>query len=69
MSDGDKHWPLDLPILLLGGGAGTFKPGRHIRFKEGTPLGNLHMSLLDRLEVHIDKLGDSNGRLEQIANV
>jgi hypothetical protein len=67
MSDGDKHWPLDLPILLLGGGAGTIMPGRHIKFKGGMPLANLHLSLLDRLGVRIDKLGDSNGRLEQIA--
>jgi hypothetical protein len=69
MSDGDKHWPLDLPVLLIGSGAGTIKPGRHIRFKDGLPLGNLHLSLLDRLGVHIDKLGDSNGRCEQIGQV
>src|SRR5262249_8530445 len=38
MSDGDKHWPLDLPILLLGSGAGTLKPGRHVQYSAGTPL-------------------------------
>jgi Protein of unknown function (DUF1552) len=66
MSDGNKHWPLDLPVLLFGSEAGTLKPGRHIRFKDGLPLANLHLSLLDRLGVHVDKLGDSNGRCEQI---
>jgi len=69
MSDGNSHWPLDLPILLLGSGAGTLKPGRHVMYPAGTPLANLHLSLLDRLGVHIDKLGDSNGRCEQLSDV
>jgi hypothetical protein len=69
MSDGNSHWPLELPLLLLGGGAGTLKPGRHIRYAKATPLANLHLSVLDRLGVHIDKLGDSNGRCEQLSDV
>jgi hypothetical protein len=69
MSDGNSHWPLDLPILLFGRGAGTLKPGRHVRYAKGTPLANLHLSLLDRLGVRIDRLGDSNGRIGELSDV
>jgi Protein of unknown function (DUF1552) len=64
-SDGNRHNHDDLPILLAGGAGGTIKTGRHIRFPKGadTPLNNLWLSLLDRMEVKVDALGDSTGRL------
>jgi hypothetical protein len=67
MSDGNAHDPQNLPILLLGGGCGTLKSGRHIRYPKGTPLANLHVTLLDKLGVHIDKIGDSNGTLTDLS--
>lgn len=63
ISDGDRHNHDDLPILLAGGGAGTLKPGRHQRFAHDTPLNNLFLSLLDRMGVHAETIGDSTGRL------
>ncbi len=69
MSDGNSHSPKNLPVLLLGGGAGTLKPGRHIQYKQDTPLANLHLALLDRLGVRIEKIGDSNGECEQLGDV
>ncbi len=63
ISDGDRHNHDDLPILLAGGGAGTIKQGRHIRFAHDTPLNNLFLSLLDRMGVHAETIGDSTGRL------
>jgi hypothetical protein len=63
ISDGDRHNHDDLPILLAGGGAGTLKPGRHHRFAQDTPLNNLFLSLLDRMGVHAETIGDSTGRL------
>jgi hypothetical protein len=66
MSDGNTHDPLGLPILLLGGGCGQLQGGRHIRFKKDTPLANLHLALLDKLGVHIERIGDSSGRADQI---
>ena len=61
MADSNAHYSGNLPILLAGGGAGT--GGRHIRYDEGTPLANLHLSLLDKMGVPIESLGDSSGRL------
>ena len=61
MADSNAHGSEDLPILLAGGGAGT--GGRHVRYDENTPLANLHLSLLDRLGVPLERLGHSTGRL------
>ncbi len=62
LSDGDLHTQRDLPILLAGGAEGKLKGGRYIRYADGTPLTNLHLSLLDLAEVQADGLGDSNGK-------
>jgi Protein of unknown function (DUF1552) len=62
MSDGNSHLHKDLPIVLAGGGAGL-KTGRHVRSLH-TPMANLHMTLLDRLGAHVDKLGDSTGSVD-----
>jgi hypothetical protein len=64
MADGNAHAPTNLPILLLGGGAGALKGGRHLRYPADTPLANLHLTLLDKLGVPIDKMGDSTGRID-----
>jgi hypothetical protein len=63
MADSNSHSPIDIPIVLAGGGAGTLKGGRHIRFKN-MPLANLHLTLLDNFGVHQDRIGDSNGRVD-----
>jgi len=61
MADSNSHYSGNLPILLVGGGAGT--GGRHMRYADDTPLANLHLSLLDKMGVPIESLGDSTGRL------
>jgi hypothetical protein len=63
MADSNTHSPIDLPIILAGGGVGNLKGGRHIRFKN-VPLANLHLTLLDQLGVHWDHIGDSTGRVD-----
>lgn len=60
LSDGNRHDHADLPVLVAGGGLG----GRHIRYAKETPMNNLHLTLLDRVGVQIDSLGDSNGELD-----
>ncbi len=66
-SDGNAHNHDDLPVLLAGGGAGSIQPGRHIRYEKETPLNNLWLSLLDRLTVDVEELGDSTGRLNHLS--
>jgi hypothetical protein len=61
MSEGNGHVPENLPILLLGGANGRLKGGRHIKYAKGTPLANLHLSLLDKVGVRVDSHGNSTG--------
>ena len=67
LSNSNTHDPLNLPVLVVGGGCGTLKTGRHIRFAKNTPLANLHVTLLDKLDVHLDHMGDSTGRFDQLS--
>jgi hypothetical protein len=69
MSDGNQHSHLNLPILLVGGGAGQLKGGRHLRYPKETPLTNLHVALLDKLGVSVDRFGDSTGQLPQLVSL
>jgi Protein of unknown function (DUF1552) len=59
LSDGYQHLHTKLPILLAGGGAGQLRGGRHIRFADDTPLANLHLNLLQKLGMQMDRFGDS----------
>jgi hypothetical protein len=63
IADSNSHSPLNIPLILAGGGTGYLKGGRHINFK-GTPLANLHLTLMDQFGVHVDKIGDSTGRVD-----
>ena len=67
ISDGDRHNHDDLPILLAGGGAGRIKSGRHIRYKNGTPLCNLYVWMMQQMGAKTNKFGDSNGVLENLS--
>jgi hypothetical protein len=67
LADGNRHAHHDLPILLAGRGGGTIKTGQSLEFKQETPLCNLFVSLAERMGAKVDKFGDSNGRLEAIA--
>ncbi len=67
ISDGNHHNHNDLPILLAGGGSGTITTNRHVVYPKNTPLNNLFLSMLDRMDVRIDQLGDSTGRLDRVS--
>jgi hypothetical protein len=69
ISNGNVHLHTDLPIVVAGGGAGQLKGGRHIRYAADTPLTNLHLTLLDKMGVPAEKLGDSTGRVDLLSGV
>jgi hypothetical protein len=67
MGDCNAHDPRSIPLLLAGGRSAQLKGGRHLRYPKETPLANLHLTLLDKLGVHLDRIGDSTGRLDERA--
>lgn len=67
LGDGNAHNHDNLPILLAGSGGNTIQTGRHIRYEKETPLNNLYLSMLDRVESSVEGLGDSTGRLELLS--
>jgi hypothetical protein len=69
LSNPDEHNHHDLPILLAGGGAGQIKGGRHIKCPLDTPLANLHLTLLDKMGVPVERLGDSTGHIELVSGI
>ena len=67
ISDANRHSHHDLPIVIAGGGSGTLKTGRHVKFEKETPMNNLFLSMLDRMNSGVEAFGDSTGRLEQLS--
>ena len=66
MGNPNLHDHVNLPIIVAGGAAGGMKGGRHVRFEKPTPLANLHLTLLDKVGVQLDKFADSNGKLDGV---
>jgi hypothetical protein len=66
MGNPNVHDHINLPIVVAGGAAGGMKGGRHLRFDKAVPLANLHLTLLDKAGVRIDKFGDSNGKVGEL---
>jgi hypothetical protein len=58
------HDHTNLPILVAGGGATGLKGNRHLRHSRPTPLANLHLTLLDRVGVRLDRFADSQGKVD-----
>jgi len=63
MGNGNLHRHFDLPCLLAGKLGGQFQTGRHLAYPENTPMTNLLVTLLGKVGVRIEKLGDSTGPL------
>jgi hypothetical protein len=68
MSNGNRHSRENLPILLAGRGGGTLSPGRCVDYhwKRLTPLANLYVEMLQRLQLPVSKFGDSTGGLPHL---
>jgi len=66
MSNSNAHDHFPLPNLVVGGGAGSLKGGRHLRYPDHTPMTNLLVSMLDKAGVKQESLGDSTGLLANL---
>jgi hypothetical protein len=55
-----------LPIVVVGGKGAGVTGGRYVRYPKGTPLANLHLTLLDTLGVRLESFADSTGRLDAL---
>jgi hypothetical protein len=69
ISDSNTHFHDDLPIALVGGRAAGIKGGRYIRYPKGTPLSNMHVTLLEKLGVPAEKFGNSTGKVDRLTDV
>jgi hypothetical protein len=63
LSDGDRHSPHQLPIVLAGGGGGRIDSGQHRMYTEDTPLANLYVSMLEAFGTPVERFADSTGPL------
>jgi hypothetical protein len=63
ISNSSQHSGENLPLLLMGGGAGTLKSGRHLQFTDKPTTANLLVTLMDKMGVPVEKVGGSTGRL------
>ena len=67
ISDSNTHFHEDLPIALIGGKSTGITGGRYIRYPKGTPLANLHMTILEMLDTPVESFGDSTGTLKRLS--
>jgi Protein of unknown function (DUF1552) len=63
-SDGNRHDPNNLPIMLGGSGGGRLQSGQHLENGRNTPLCNLYVSMLDCMGIQLPRFGDSTGQLK-----
>jgi hypothetical protein len=66
MSNSNAHDHYPLPNVVVGGAAGKMKGGRHLKYADHTPMTNLLVTMLDKVGVTQEKLGDSSGTLENL---
>ena len=61
MGDSDHHTPVNIPVVLAGGGCGTLAGGRHLEYPDPTPLTNLGLTLLRKIGMDAKPFADSTG--------
>jgi hypothetical protein len=60
-----RHDHVNLPIVIAGG-AGGLKGGRHVRYAEPQALANVHLTMLSNVGVQLDSFGDSTGMVPEL---
>jgi hypothetical protein len=63
ISNSTRHSGDNLPLLVMGGGAGTLKGGRHLTYSDKPTMANLLVTLMDKMDVPVDRIGGSTGKL------
>jgi hypothetical protein len=63
ISNSQRHSGDNLPLLVMGGGSGRFKGGRHLTYADKPMMANLLVTLMDKMDVPVDHVGGSNGKL------
>ncbi len=63
ISNSMRHSGVNLPLLLVGGGAGTLDGGRHVKYTDKPTIANLLVTLMDKLGAPVEKIGGSTGKL------
>jgi len=63
LSEGNKHWHDNLPIVLAGRGGGTLTPGKLLATPDPTPMCDLHLAIARRMGLNLDRFGDSQSPL------
>jgi len=66
MSSSNLHNHFPLPAVLVGGGSGQLKGNRHLKYSDHTPMTNLLMTMLNKLDIPLDRVGDSTGSLAEL---
>jgi hypothetical protein len=66
ISNSTRHSGVNLPLMLVGGGAGRWRGGRHLAFSDKDKItnANLLVTLMDKLDVPVEKVGASTGKLD-----
>jgi Protein of unknown function (DUF1552) len=63
ISNSQRHAGDNLPLMLVGGGTGKLKGGRHIKYSGQPTIANLLVTLMDKMDVPVDHVGGSTGKL------
>jgi hypothetical protein len=63
ISNSNGHSGDNLPLMLVGGSAGKIKGGRHLKFSNKPSQANLLMTIMDKMDYPVEKVGGSNGKL------
>ena len=69
LEDGNRHEHKNLPVMIVGGACGTIRTGRHLDLPVKTPINNLYVSMLDRMGVPGEMLGDSTGPIKELSEI
>ena len=69
MADSNRHQNTGLPLVLFGAAGGQVQGGRHLKFAAGTPATNLHLTLLDKMGIPVERMSNSTGKLDLLSGV